>query len=596
MERDNTSADDGDVFTTVSTQPALVNHPGQKRSLFAMRQKEKDVTGSGLARVPIHPTRPASQAKVSADCGVDKLDQSPGRPRRTRDPVIAWGAADSRGTSVSSAAKNSAGRGHSPSPRRQRPTRWSEDIRAKQRLSTGVRSLSETRRPQDSEISPLRQESGTMQPRQQDLEETALPKVTHMNYSSHFETENGEGKEEEDDDDDEEEEEEEKTTPSSPPTSPTSASRAWDFFEEHTRAMHDLFPNNVQFPKPPGPSSMQASAAFQETMMDLFGYPDYSRPPPPPRDTVTQLARRTLHVNNAKGKFSKALCRGGVEGAEGVEGACPTPGVDHLMADNAQRGWRALRLYLQDQCLSKRTSPAALSWTMLRHTMKGMGQDTEKTRHDLYKRYGIIPSEDANGNVVKVNTMLSERARKTSTSSISSISSGSTTRRVSRERAISSARAPSREEASEPSRGVAATATATATAAGVVVGSTINNKNNNAGKRHSSPQTTAKYLSSSLPAKFSSSSAAAASSSSSAKLSEDLGGRHGRLGGGGGGGGGGVTRGRRIGVVSRPNSSVVGGAITKGAGGGGGGGGGSGLLPLRKISEPVMRSLRSLDS
>ncbi|KAL8598619.1 hypothetical protein ACOMHN_013502 [Nucella lapillus] len=511
------SVSDG-VSSPVS-RPAAISHPQQR--LQSAKLMEKDVTTSSpsvsLSTKSVTMSSETRGFSETFDQIKQSFEHNTGPTRGLRNPVIAWGAEDSRGTRVS-AAKSGAGRRDSQ-PSRRRPASCSEVPFGSTEPPSSRESLVEL---QDYETLPdnhkmqSAQDSRTKERKPKDREKADVVSSIFQRWKHPSTVQAGKGEKKEDD------------AAFSQPAS--SASRAWKVPEDRLRSSQDLA-SPSQPPPHLGPPSIRASSTFQDTMVDLFGYPDYSHPPPP--FSVCQIASKNLRVNGALNKFFRSRRRCAQAEGSCVEGKGEVE-VDALMVDSAQRGWQALRSYLQEQGVSKRTSPSALNWTMLAHTVKGMATDQDKTRQDLYRRYGIIPSEDANGNVVMVNTMLSDRARKTSTGS----------RQASTERAMS-ARSPER---GDPARGVWIPATT---------------------RRHHAHT---KHLSSSLPAMFSPPS----SSSSSAKLSDDFsqGGRP-----------GGSSRVRRMGVV-RPHSSV--GAGTKGSG--------AGLLPLRKISAPTFRASRSLDS
>ncbi|XP_070195297.1 uncharacterized protein [Littorina saxatilis] len=188
------------------------------------------------------------------------------------------------------------------------------------------------------------------------------------------------------------------------PSTSTNTSRAWDCFEDHVRNIHGSGDNFGRH-RP----SFQASSIFQETMVDLYGYPDYSKPPPPP---TVNVAARGLCVAGAAGRFLRLRKRNtGLTGG-GFGGLVrPPPEPSRKTVENAKRGWRILKEYVKENYMSKRTSQTALMWTMLRQTLKGLS-NVDKTRLDLYRRYGIVPTVDDDGNIVMINTMLSERARK----------------------------------------------------------------------------------------------------------------------------------------------------------------------------------------
>ena len=146
--------------------------------------------------------------------------------------------------------------------------------------------------------------------------------------------------------------------PASP--TPSTGSRAWDFFEEHVRTIQGA--GGDMFSSYQGPS-FQASPTFQEAMVDMFGYPDYSHPPPTP------VVNRGFAVAGAASRFLRLRKRSSAVGP--LAGGGRERVVDQRTVDNAKRGWRILKQYVQENYTSKRTSQAALSWSMLRHTLKG---------------------------------------------------------------------------------------------------------------------------------------------------------------------------------------------------------------------------------
>ncbi|WAR23111.1 hypothetical protein MAR_036780 [Mya arenaria] len=76
----------------------------------------------------------------------------------------------------------------------------------------------------------------------------------------------------------------------------------------------------------------------------------------------------------------------------------------------AKRGWKMLKRQVNENAMEHHTQSTKLNWVMLQHTVKQM-TNTEKTRQDLYERYGIVPTKLDDGTFVCENRMLSERAR-----------------------------------------------------------------------------------------------------------------------------------------------------------------------------------------
>ena len=105
--------------------------------------------------------------------------------------------------------------------------------------------------------------------------------------------------------------------------------------------------------------------------MDLYGYPDYSHPPP------ARIVSRGLSVAGAASRFLRLRKRTSTVGAAvgpaggAAGGVRERVVVDRRTVENAKRGWRILKQYVQENYASKRTSQAALSWSMLRQTLKG---------------------------------------------------------------------------------------------------------------------------------------------------------------------------------------------------------------------------------
>lgn len=159
------------------------------------------------------------------------------------------------------------------------------------------------------------------------------------------------------------------TTSSSTTSAAAAAPRAWDFFEEHVRTIHG---SSDMFSKHQGPS-FQASSTFQKTMVDLYGYPDYSHPPPARNVSrglcVAGAASRFLRLRKRTSTVGAAV--GPAGGAAGGVRERAAVVVDRRTVENAKRGWRILKQYVQENYASKRTSQAALSWSMLRQTLKG---------------------------------------------------------------------------------------------------------------------------------------------------------------------------------------------------------------------------------
>ncbi|XP_041359481.1 uncharacterized protein LOC121375871 [Gigantopelta aegis] len=181
-------------------------------------------------------------------------------------------------------------------------------------------------------------------------------------------------------------------------------SSAWDAFDDHVKNINDSTDYYTKQQK----VSFRSSDTFQKTMLDLYGKSDYGK-----SKGLSKFRAKLGTIASLTNRFSKAcnnkmnVTNGDSELSED-QSDYETPSKRTI--ENAQRGWRILRRHVQDMVAQKKNSAASLNWSMLKQTMRGMS-DMEKTRIDLYKRYGIIPTVNSDGTVIQENTMLSERAR-----------------------------------------------------------------------------------------------------------------------------------------------------------------------------------------
>lgn len=75
----------------------------------------------------------------------------------------------------------------------------------------------------------------------------------------------------------------------------------------------------------------------------------------------------------------------------------------------AKRSWKLIKRSVNETALEKKTEKTKLNWDMLAHHAKGL-TDQERTRQDLYQRYGLLPMLHKDGNYECRNIMWSERA------------------------------------------------------------------------------------------------------------------------------------------------------------------------------------------
>ena len=177
---------------------------------------------------------------------------------------------------------------------------------------------------------------------------------------------------------------------------------AWDAFDEHVKNINDSSDYYTKQQK----VSFRSSDTFQKTMSDLYGKSEYGK-----TKGLAKFRTKLGTITSMTSHFSKAynsrMANGESEFSEDLSDY-ETPSKRTI--ENAQRGWRILRRHVLDIVAQKKNSVASRNWSMLKQTVRGMS-DMERTRIDLYKRYGIIPTINSDGTIVQENTMLSERAR-----------------------------------------------------------------------------------------------------------------------------------------------------------------------------------------
>lgn len=84
--------------------------------------------------------------------------------------------------------------------------------------------------------------------------------------------------------------------------------------------------------------------------------------------------------------------------------------TESAATENAKRCWKLLRAHVRDLTAERRRRRSKQSWDLLRYTVKGM-TNMERTRLDLYQRYGLLPVVKSDGSVVMENSMFGDRAR-----------------------------------------------------------------------------------------------------------------------------------------------------------------------------------------
>lgn len=195
------------------------------------------------------------------------------------------------------------------------------------------------------------------------------------------------------------------------------AAKAWAAFEDAVKNIDSTNPE--YFTKKPKPNFV-SSGTFQKVMLDMYGNTEYGNTKGYTllKLKLNSMARATTLASRM---MASAVNRGKEERErEQREGPTPEPEVDHESDSEqppetatkmfAKRGWKILKRQVQDNVIEHKSQATSLNWAMLSHTVRQM-TNVERTRQDLYERYGIMPTRLDDGTVVCENRMLSERAR-----------------------------------------------------------------------------------------------------------------------------------------------------------------------------------------
>jgi hypothetical protein len=192
-------------------------------------------------------------------------------------------------------------------------------------------------------------------------------------------------------------------------------SQAWAAFENCVKNIDNSSPE--YFVKKPKPNFV-SSGTFQKVMVDMYGNTEYGntkgytllKQKLNNMARSTMLASRMMHAAVEKGQEERELEELNAE--ESVDGtindsSCEPESVTKVFA---KRGWKILKREVNETAMEQKIQSTKLNWTMLQHTLKQMS-NVERTRQDLYERYGIVPTTLPDGTTVCENRMLSERAR-----------------------------------------------------------------------------------------------------------------------------------------------------------------------------------------
>ncbi|CAL1526915.1 unnamed protein product [Lymnaea stagnalis] len=151
---------------------------------------------------------------------------------------------------------------------------------------------------------------------------------------------------------------------------------------------------------------VNSSQIFQKVMADMYKSMQHGKP-----QNITNLTQETnLYAARFLGRARALRALRGIEEIS-IEADLNTARQSKSsVTENAERGWRILRSHVRVLTAERRKRRSKQSWDLLRYTVKGM-TNMERTRLDLYQRYGIVPVVRSDGSVVKENSMLSDRAR-----------------------------------------------------------------------------------------------------------------------------------------------------------------------------------------
>ncbi|KAL4236730.1 hypothetical protein ACF0H5_005114 [Mactra antiquata] len=194
-----------------------------------------------------------------------------------------------------------------------------------------------------------------------------------------------------------------------------SPSQAWAAFENCVKNIDNSNPE--YFVKKPKPNFV-SSGTFQQVMVDMYGNTEYGN-----TKGYTILKQKLNNMGRSLKLASRMMQSAVNQGAdernkEPEESEADVEDqTEEVQAEPestskvlAKRGWKLLKRDINENTMEQKTNNKKLNWTILQHTVKQMS-NTEKTRQDLYERYGILPRKMEDGTVVCENIMLSERAR-----------------------------------------------------------------------------------------------------------------------------------------------------------------------------------------
>ncbi|XP_013078316.2 uncharacterized protein LOC106064342 [Biomphalaria glabrata] len=185
---------------------------------------------------------------------------------------------------------------------------------------------------------------------------------------------------------------------------PLEAPHTWEkLITQSEMMLNDLEPFTTQQTKSPCKRIFNSSKEFL-TVLEEFYYP---------KEVVNSHNQTIKHKDDlqpiANRIIGKVKAIGALKVLEKLNQRSKFPDIGGAArVENARRRWGLLRSYVRDLAARKRMRKASMNWTLLRHTVKGMG-NLERSRHDLYVRYGLVPVVTKDGKVIKENMMMSNR-------------------------------------------------------------------------------------------------------------------------------------------------------------------------------------------
>ena len=181
----------------------------------------------------------------------------------------------------------------------------------------------------------------------------------------------------------------------------------WEELEDSIKKI-----NNTQYfalkPKP----NFKSSDSFKDVMTDMYGNSEYGS-----TRGYTKLKEKINKLTNISGLASRMFARvitddDSMDITDDKDDAVDEEEEKARMKSEligAKRSWKLIKRHVQETTMEKNTEKTKFNWDMISHHVKGM-TDLEKARHDLYKRYGVIPTIQENGKYECKNVMWSERA------------------------------------------------------------------------------------------------------------------------------------------------------------------------------------------